>query len=84
MKIKLTQYQIEKLKPLSDEVFKAGEKGKPGVLLAQVWVLRDGSEGFMEARFLDMDTSVEIQKALGVQVGSLVTIVDGDVVIKEP
>jgi hypothetical protein len=83
MQISLTKDQISKLENLAYKARKSAEHGKPGCLLAQIWIDDYDQAGFMVPKFVGYEDGRRIQNAIGVPVGSKVEIIDGNVVIGE-
>lgn len=62
--ISLTINQQDKLKTEFDKVVVADQKGKPGMLLAQI-----GLSGRMYVGFIDHKNAIKIQKITGKHIG---------------
>ena len=71
MNIKLTKKQHEMLQPMFDKAYVASGTDRKLSILAQVWEDKGSGVAFIEARLLDYETIIEIQKITGVSSGAV-------------
>jgi hypothetical protein len=64
--IELTEEQKQKLIPIQDKLMQSNEKGKPGMVLAQV--LFTGWDAVAVVKFIPNEKGLKIQQAVGTKV----------------
>ncbi len=74
MRIILTDWQYEMLKPFFDETREAFSAGEPVAVFAQIRETVEGDEvksGFLDVRIIDGKTCEAVQAAVGVDPGKM-------------